>query len=132
MKDFEAEEYGGVAVQFVSGKPAVLSIYSDGELKEEVDLYQYVSKEELHRLMVEKGFIRMSPDEVLAMKERKAVELAEEQKRRVAERAYYREESKKRRDAKLSAQKAELKAAVEKEQAAAGGEQVKVGVGEEL
>jgi hypothetical protein len=131
LKDYEAEEYGGVAVQFVSGKPAILSIYSDGELKEEIDLHYYLSKDELHALMVEKGFIRMSPDEAIAMKERKAMERVEEQNRRVAERAYYREESKKRRDERILAWKAESKAALEKEQAAAG-EKVTVGAGEEL
>ena len=128
LKDFEAEEYGGIAVEFVSGKAAVLSIYSDGELKEEVDLHQYGSKDELHALMAEKGFVRMSPEEIVAMKERKAVEVAEAQKRREAERAYYREESRKRRDAKMAAME-EAKAIEEKEKA---GEKPKTASGEEL
>ena len=126
LKDFEAEEYRGVAVHFISGKPAVLSIYSDGELKEEVDLHQYASKDELHALMVEKGFERMSHFEVLEMKERKAAEMAEEQKRREARRPYEQEEAIKRRDAKMAYWKEVL---VEK---AAAEEQVKVGAGEEL
>ena len=108
----------GIAVQFVSGRPAVLSIYSDGELEEEIDLHQYSSKDELHALMVKKGFVRMAADEVIAMRERKAIEVVEAQKRREADRAYYRAESLKRRDAKMAAMK-EAKAAEEKEKAEA-------------
>jgi hypothetical protein len=126
LKDYEAEEYKGVVVQFVPGKPAVLSIYSDGKLKEEIDLHQYASKDELHALMVEKGFVRMSHFEVLAMKERKAVELAEELKRREARRPYEQEEAKKRRDAKMAYWKEVM------EEQGAAGKKVKVGTGEEL
>ncbi|KAI2513557.1 Sep15/SelM redox domain containing protein [Fragilaria crotonensis] len=126
LKDYEAEEYNGVVVQFVPGKPAVLSIYSDGTLQEEIDLHQFASKDELHALMVEKGFVRMSYFEVQAMKERKAVELAEEQKRREARRPYEQQEAIKRRDAKMAYWKEVLK------EKAAAGEQVKVGAGEEL
>ena len=130
LKDYEAEEYLGIAVQFVSGKPAVLSIYSDGEVKEEIDLHQYSSKDELHALMVEKGFVRMSEDDAVAMRERKAIEVVEAQKRREADRAYYRAESEKRRDAKMAYMK-EVKAEEEREKAEAEAK-TKMAAGEEL
>ena len=76
--------------------------------------------------MVEKGFVRMSHFEVLAMKERKAVELAEELKRREARRPYEQEEAKKRRDAKMAYWKEVM------EEQGAAGKKVKVGTGEEL
>ena len=134
LKDYEAEEYRNVELQFVKGKAAVLSIFSDGELKEEVDMHQYGTKEELHTMMVEKGFVRMPEDEVVAMKELKAFEQAEDKKRKEEERAFKREESRIKREktaadferATLDAeekQKAEEQAE-EQEKASAAGEEL--------
>lgn len=91
-----------MVVEYVTGKPAVLSIYSEEEeLMEEIDLHQYGSKDELHYLLSSKGFTRMLPEEIAEMRERKAIEKVEEQKRRAAEREFYREESRKRREAAM-------------------------------
>ena len=130
LKDYEAEEYRNVELQFVKGKAAVLSIFSDGELKEEVDMHQYGTKEELHTMMVEKGFIRMPQDEVVAMKELKAFEQAEDKKRKEEERAFKREESRIKREktaadferATLDAE--EKQKAEEQEKASAAGEEL--------
>lgn len=101
-----------MVVEYVTGKPAVLSIYSDEELKEEIDLHQFASKDELHYLLSTKGFTRMLPEEVAEMRERKAIEKVEEQKRRAAEREFYREESRKRREAAMREAELEAKATI--------------------
>ena len=134
LKDYEAEEYRNVELQFVKGKAAVLSIFSDGELKEEVDMHQYGTKEELHTMMVEKGFVRMPEDEVVAMKEQKAFEQAEDKKRKEEERAFNRNLLKIRREEKeAEMERATLEAeekqkaeeqAEEQEKASAAGEEL--------
>lgn len=69
LKEFEPEEYRGVTVEYVSGKPAVLSIYDDDDaLVEEVDLFQYTDKDSLHAMMANKGFVRMNKEEIDEMK----------------------------------------------------------------
>lgn len=80
MKDYEAEEYRGVSVEYVSGRKAVLTIFHDDEFQEEVLLSDYKTKEEMHALMVEKGFEKMSEEEIAAMREGKKEIEAEEQR----------------------------------------------------
>lgn len=81
LKDFEAEEYRGVEVQYVGGKPAILSIFKDGELREEVNLFDINNKTELHAMMVEKGFVRKTDEEIEEMKKVKIKERDEEAER---------------------------------------------------
>ena len=64
LKDSEAEEYQGVEVEYVHGRTAVLTIYKDGEEQEQITLSDYKSKEEMHALMVEKGFVKKSDEEI--------------------------------------------------------------------
>lgn len=58
LKDGEAEQYEGVTVKYVHGRTAVMTIY-DGNRKEvkKVDLHVIRSKEALHAVMRENGFV---------------------------------------------------------------------------
>jgi Sep15/SelM redox domain len=105
LKEFEAEEYLGVSVEYVKGRPAVLYLFVDGEFKEDIDLHEYGSKEDLHSLMLKKGFKRMTTEEVAVMRQRKEVERLEEFNKKLALREIYREESRKRREAQLMVDK---------------------------
>lgn len=94
LKDGEAESYRNVQVTFVSGRKAVMTIYEgetehDWEEKEKIVLSDYKTQEEMHALMVEKGFQLKSEEEIEAMKlaKQKAADEEQEQKmKRAAER----------------------------------------------
>lgn len=68
LKDSEAEEYQGVEVEYVHGRNAVLTIYKDGEEQEQITLSDFKTKEEMHALMVEKGFVKKSEEEIAEMR----------------------------------------------------------------
>lgn len=87
-------------VNFVGGKPAVLSIYADGELREEVNLFEIDDLEQLQKMMVDKGFELMSEEEIAAMKEIKNQEMIAENARKLADRDQRRAASEARRVAK--------------------------------
>jgi hypothetical protein len=111
LKDYEAEEYRcGGRVRYRQTGGALY--HSDEELKEEIDLHQFASKDELHYLLSTKGLRECYPKEVAEMRERKAIEKVEEQKRRAAEREFYREESRKRREAAMREAELEAKATI--------------------
>jgi hypothetical protein len=57
-----------VEVQFVAGRHAVLTIFEDGKEREQVTLSNIKTKTEMHTLMIQKGFERMSKEEIEAMK----------------------------------------------------------------
>eukprot|EP01082_Thalassiosira_pseudonana_P006967 g14926.t1 g14926 contig21:173539-174825(-) len=90
----EAESYRNVEVKYVPGKQAVLTIYEgEGEEvegwveKEKIVLSELETKEEMHALMVDKGFELRSEEEIAerkAEKEKEEKELAEMRKRRQA------------------------------------------------
>eukprot|EP00578_Thalassiosira_sp_NH16_P011678 CAMPEP_0181124710 /NCGR_PEP_ID=MMETSP1071-20121207/26635_1 /TAXON_ID=35127 /ORGANISM="Thalassiosira sp., Strain NH16" /LENGTH=196 /DNA_ID=CAMNT_0023210051 /DNA_START=152 /DNA_END=743 /DNA_ORIENTATION=+ len=92
LKDGEVESYRNVEVSFVPGKKAIMTIYEgesmsavgvDGmEEKEKIVLSDYKTKEEMHALMIEKGFQLKSEEELEAMKIRKQKEAAEEAERK--------------------------------------------------
>mmetsp|Transcript_3139 Transcript_3139/g.4827 ORF Transcript_3139/g.4827 Transcript_3139/m.4827 type:complete len:163 (-) Transcript_3139:243-731(-) len=82
LKDGEAESYQNVVVTFVPGRKAVMTIYEsdDGDEeasggggeeswveREQIVLSDYKTKEEMHALMVEKGFQLKSPEEIEAI-----------------------------------------------------------------
>uniref|UniRef100_A0A7S1CUW2 Selenoprotein F/M domain-containing protein n=1 Tax=Cyclophora tenuis TaxID=216820 RepID=A0A7S1CUW2_CYCTE len=92
LKGYEAEEYRGVEVEYVHGRKAVLSIFHDGELQEEITLSELGTREEMHALMVDKGFQKMSEEEIIAMQVRRRKEDAEEHQRLLEERARRQEE----------------------------------------
>jgi aspartate oxidase len=64
LHDGEAIYYQGVEVEYVHGRNAVLTIYRDGQEQEQVTLSDYKTKDALHALMVNKGFIRRSNKEI--------------------------------------------------------------------
>jgi len=79
--------YKKLQVEFIPHKPAVLSIYdANGGLVEELNLKELsTSQDALHTLLVEKGFVRKTPEEL-------QVERAALEAERAAEEARYRQE----------------------------------------
>ncbi|KAK1732504.1 hypothetical protein QTG54_016787 [Skeletonema marinoi] len=80
LKDGEAESYQNVQVKFVPGRKAIMTIYESGDdddegeeeswvEKEQIVLSDYKTKDEMHALMVEKGFQLKSPEEVEAIQQ---------------------------------------------------------------
>jgi hypothetical protein len=57
LKDGEAEQYLGVTVRYVHGRTAVMTIYEGEKEIEQVQLHTIRSKEKLHAIMKEKGFV---------------------------------------------------------------------------
>eukprot|EP00549_Striatella_unipunctata_P021515 CAMPEP_0118696926 /NCGR_PEP_ID=MMETSP0800-20121206/14165_1 /TAXON_ID=210618 ORGANISM="Striatella unipunctata, Strain CCMP2910" /NCGR_SAMPLE_ID=MMETSP0800 /ASSEMBLY_ACC=CAM_ASM_000638 /LENGTH=152 /DNA_ID=CAMNT_0006596187 /DNA_START=84 /DNA_END=542 /DNA_ORIENTATION=+ len=70
LKDYEAQEYEGVEVEFKSGYKAIMTIYKNGLEVENITLSDYSTKEEMHKLMKEKGFKKMRPRQIEDMKAR--------------------------------------------------------------
>jgi len=92
LKEFEAEEYRNVEVEYVRGKPSVLTISDDdGNEIEEVQLFDIATNEEIHEMMINKGFERKSDVEIVEMKAKKQKEAEEEQTRLAMEREERRE-----------------------------------------
>jgi hypothetical protein len=63
------EEYEGVEIKFVHGQVATLTIFHDGKKKEDVLLSELKTKAEMHFLMVNKGFVRKTEEEIVKVKE---------------------------------------------------------------
>lgn len=53
----------------------MLSIYVDGELKEDINLFDIATLDDLHSMMVEKGFELMPEEDIAAMKKNKWAEV---------------------------------------------------------
>jgi len=72
-----------VEVEYIRGKPAVLTIFeNDDDVEgEDIALFELSTLEALHEMMVEKGFERMSEDEIEGMKANKKNEQEEEDSR---------------------------------------------------
>lgn len=65
----EYEDYQNVEVEYDPGKPAVLTISDDdGNVLEEVNLYEIDTNEEIHKMMIEKGFKLKPASEIAEMK----------------------------------------------------------------
>jgi hypothetical protein len=67
MQDGEAESYRNVEVEFVPGRQAKMTIYEDGVAiagEAPIDMTLFVTKEAMHKLMVDKGFEKLTPAEV--------------------------------------------------------------------
>lgn len=56
LKGGEAEEYEGVKVKYIHGRPAVMTIFENGDKKDSIKLYDLKNRDEMHNVMVEKGF----------------------------------------------------------------------------
>ena len=79
--DGEAEWYEGVTVTFIAGRTAVMTIFDEGKEKEKVMLSNLRTKKEMHDLMLEKGFVRKSPEAIAKQdEERKMKEEGEAKK----------------------------------------------------
>ena len=106
-------------MKYVGGKKAVLTIY-DGDEEKEVTLSDYKEKEEMHAMMVEKGFVKKTDEEIeqvkAEIKERKLKE-DEERKRKREERMKQQEQRRLEREAAAAKEKEE-KAAAESEESA--------------
>jgi hypothetical protein len=67
MQDGEAESYRNVEVEFVPGRQAKMTIYEDGVAiagEPPIDMTLLVTKEDMHQLMVDKGFEKLTADEL--------------------------------------------------------------------
>ena len=87
MKDGEAESYENVTVRYVAGRQAIMTIYEGGNngKKNEVErvaLHTLKTKQEMHDLIVAKGF-RLKPDhEVAAIREEHWQQIQKEREQR--------------------------------------------------
>lgn len=59
-----AECFENVVVEFQQGKKAILTIFHDGQETEQIELQSMSTAEEMHEMMLEKGFKLKSPEEV--------------------------------------------------------------------
>jgi hypothetical protein len=66
MQDGEAESYRNVEVIFVPGRQAKMTIYEDGVAiaGEPIDMTLLITKEDMHKLMVDKGFEKLTEGEL--------------------------------------------------------------------
>jgi len=83
LKDGEAESYHNVEVTYIPGRKAVLTIFDDGEETEKIVLSDYQTKEEMHSMMLEKGFTLKSEEEIAALKATKEAEKKAEADERI-------------------------------------------------
>lgn len=58
LKGGEAEEYENVEVRYIKGRKAILTIYDDDTELEKIILSDYETREEMHKMMVNKGFAK--------------------------------------------------------------------------
>lgn len=82
LKDGEAEWYEGVEVQYIHGRKAVMTVFEDGEEKEKITLSDMKTKPEMHTMMIEKGFVKKSEEEIAEMKKKIEEAKTEEEERR--------------------------------------------------
>ena len=82
----EVTEYPGVTIEWIRGKKAILTIYEDGKQREEVQLYNLETREEMHRMMKEKGFQPMTSEQKM---EKIQIERREKQLREFGEGASF-------------------------------------------
>ena len=97
LKSGEAESYRGVEVTYVPGRSATMTIFKDGVQQEEINLRLLKTKADMHAMMIEKGFVKKSLEELGEVKKEKKKEvLSSRQARRKekeAERQVLRQES---------------------------------------
>lgn len=82
--DDGAVTYRNVEIEFIRGKKATMSIMEDGEEIENIALSDYdeEGEEAMHDLFKQKGFERMSPEEIQPMIEAHAEEKRKEEEER--------------------------------------------------
>jgi len=92
LKDGEAEFYEGVAVKFVHGRRAVLTVYDEHgtQLGEPIELQQHKDKNALHQVLRDAGFALKSEEEMRKLRARKLEEQAQERFQKFKDMEYYR------------------------------------------
>jgi hypothetical protein len=81
LKDGEAEFYRGVTVNYIPGRQALLTIYESSDevgvddmvILEKVTLSDILTKEEMHQLMKDKGFVLKDDTELQRIAEEKVI-----------------------------------------------------------
>jgi len=58
LKEGEAETYKNVEVRYIKGRKAILTIFENDEELEKIVLSDYKNREEMHEMMLEKGFVK--------------------------------------------------------------------------
>jgi hypothetical protein len=57
-------EYAGVSIDWIRGRKAVMTIFEDGKQQgEPVQLYELQTRDQMHQLMVDKGFHKKTKQE---------------------------------------------------------------------
>ena len=65
--DGEIEAYKDIEIVWKRGKKAIMSIFDDEmKLIKDVKLYELKTRDEMHKLLVDKGFLKKSNSEILA------------------------------------------------------------------
>jgi len=132
LKDGEAEWYHNVSVKYVGGKKAVLTIFDGDEEKEKVTLSEYKEKDEMHAMMIEKGFVKKSDEEIelvkIEIEKRKAEEVAERERKREERRKLQEQRRKEKEEA--AKKEAEEMAAADTEQATDAASEARSATGE--
>lgn len=63
----EIDEYAGVEIEWIRGKKAVMTLFDDSDKQlEEIKLYELQTREEMHTLMIEKGFSKKTASQKVA------------------------------------------------------------------
>lgn len=52
----EIMEYGGISIDWIRGKKAILTIYDDGKEIKDILLYELETRNDMHQLMLDEGF----------------------------------------------------------------------------
>ena len=77
-----AELFENVEVEFRAGSNAVLTIFHDGTEYEKVELTSLKTKDEMHRLMLDKGFVLKPSNEVEIIQQKYKKQKDEEERER--------------------------------------------------
>jgi hypothetical protein len=64
LQNGEAESYRNVEVEFIPGRTAKMTIYNDGVAGEAIDMTLLITKEDMHKLMIDKGFEKLTEAEI--------------------------------------------------------------------
>jgi len=89
LLDGHVDEYKDVKVVFIPGRNAVLTIFEDGQEQEKVVLSAIKTKDEMHKLMLDKGFERKTKEEIdakMADKEKDHDRTLEDARKKMKER----------------------------------------------
>ena len=78
LKGGEAETFQNVEIKYIHGRKAVLTIFHDGEEHEKIELSGLHTRQEMHAMFLEKGFVKKSDEEIEAIRKQRQGEIQEE------------------------------------------------------